>query len=1278
MARFAVAMSLALAVLGAEAVHFTARPDVIRYPSPRQTIVLDGEWSFRMSGPNCPESESRWRSVTTPFVAATNSFLKGLRQDYRRTVDLPDPAGRRLIIHAECMPEICEVFINGKLATTHMPGSVPFDVDITSFVAKGANEIQLSVRRATREENVLNGGAWFAEQDWILGCRYGYWRPVVLEIRPNVSVEDVAISTIVSPVKRLTAAVVLTNATDRPRSVVVSAAVKGWAGDSRQVDLAPHAGATVALARDWPEAELWCPDDPRLHMLELTVRESGTLVDARHERFGFRQITWDGGELRLNGIPVMMKRGLLYDKALDDVAMRECLLRMKRRGLAGARAEVIFIAGLVDIADEIGFFLTPMVNAYGVKARHQNPKSWLDMRKWCMDTVRAYKNHPSVLAWAVGGEYASYYGLTANVETNKFLTEKCQEIGRAVGEADPTRPWTTAGDNELGWPLDKHGPADIRSFHYPNPPTLSNYLFPESAWWYKRGELSFQKLSDRTKPLVIGEDLYHGFLDQFFGETKWANDKIWTYQGFLEAWRDTVWMMADGFYDAGLSGWQIWNAHDGDVRNDLYDDVCGGQLMPDYLISIRDSFPNLEAGSPEDRRLTVYNRRFTDCRADLVTEVLVCGAVVRTEKREITVPAGRRTDLTVRIEAPTVEAPQECVYRFSLRNGLDKTVLFSRDWNFNVFPKRAFEWPEEIAVVDAGSDVESAIATGRPVAVLRNLKTEEGRLLKEYVVSGGHVMLVDLTGGWTPLPLQEKRACSFVYRRSDGSLPGISDAMLKNWRTNSVVAANGYRKPSDRTVQVLLDSGHSDGLTGMQCGRLYDGMGHWFLLQLPVWSRKTDPAADWVLSCATREFLGGGAALARHLTIAENDPIGKIWRNDNIRFDNLPDSNSVMAINCAMPVGKGRWDRIKKHAAAGGVIFLHSVAKTNAAHLVDIGIDIVPVERNEYCVRSSCGGLLDGISNDDLYFSGRKIGDVLFSRMNYGAKPLSVWKDEFLTGALVGNGVLTDPGALADVRFGDGRIVVSTIRLSEECARHPHKTNFLLRNLLRNMGVNAADIARETTMEPLDLSREINRPMWNDPHLSGATKAWFGGADDMRYFPVNLCGWSRDSGADCPVETVPTSPINYAGFPFRISQALFEGRQMPGILVLSPGEKRRIKTWRRNLTSLRFLGALEKHVSAGDKVLKVGVGGFHFGHVDETPVTGDYINGYAWENTVKKGRIAWCGYSKNELDAVLYTWEIPVSSAKRTGEWTQYLDFENVGKNSLAIVAITTESVPRE
>jgi hypothetical protein len=1255
------------------------KPRTYKYPAPREILLLDGEWEYRFPETWRKPAESfPWVKVQTPYVGSTSYITMRVTHSYRRSFSMPALAGRRAIIHFECIPCVCEVTVNDRLVLVHAPGSIPFDVDVTDIVKEGENSVRLDVREPKDDEKFAKGGPWLCEATWTVGCLMGYLRPIYMELRPRVSVEDVVIVTRVEGGKRIEVRAEVTNATTQARQIVVEGKSGEFSLGCGEVSIPPGGETTVTLAKDWPDATLWTPDNPNLHFLDLTVKEGGRTIDARRERFGFREITWKDDKVFLNGIPFMLKRGVDCAAELpDDASVAEALARLKRRGLNGIRMTPPNAARWVDVADENGFFISLYQSSN--KAKNYNDKSWKWWSEQNLKMVKAYRNNPSIVAWGIGGEMGYVYGLTADKNTNKSLVAKMQEGGLAVQALDPTRPWVCHGDNEVPMPGTTKGPATIRTWHYPNPPTLDGRCIPEGAWWYKRREKSWHSITDRLKPICFGEDLYHGYHDQFFGFSKWAGDSPWTFDGYIAAWHDSVWMLADGYYDGDLAGWTLWCTADVAPTNRLFD--VAGQLLPDYLVSIREPFRNLRSGVPEKRTLTVYNKRFRDRRMRLVRETVGQCAPTPPQTWTFTVPAGGRHVMEVEVRGDCSDKPIAMRHRYTLSDADTGERLFEREWKYTAFPNAPFVWPDDVAVISNGvKDAAAAIASGRPIVVARTLSRSEGRALKSHVASGGKVMIVDAkVGGWLPIPLRALPQ-SFVFRRSESGLAGVTDDMLACWRPNALVGTNGYVKVADRTVHTLLDSGHKDGLTGLQAGWLWDGDGSWFLLQLPVLGEDRDAAADWVLARAMDEFRTGGPALGAKLALSEDDPLASVWRNDGILFE-APSSKlnaEVLGISLAGDGAKGRWEKAKSHAERGGTVFIHSVSAANAALLSEIGLGFKPLEESVYVTRLGQSGLMDGVSNDDLYFSREKLGNVKFIYENRGVsvprqRRGALVNNELLSGALVGKGVVTEPGAFADVPYGKGRIVVSTVRWAEEARRYPKKTCYLLRAVLRNMGVNAAGVAPDSVENPYRLSKSVNRPLWADPKLKGAARAWFGGEDDMRYFPVNLCGWSRDSGNCCPVEDVPTDPLRYAGHSFLVSQRKFGDVEAPAAIVLEPGEKTRIEIWTQYPKAFHFLGALAQDAADGTEVLKVSYGYRDKSRYDVKVFAGDQVNGFSREGKVKSGRIGWKGYSNKQPAAVLYCWQIPVENPRYLAS---FIELENTGPVPIAIVAITAERCP--
>ena len=646
--------------------------------------------------------------------------------------------------------------------------------------------------------------------------------------------------------------------------------------------------------------------------------------------------------------------------------------------------------------------------------------------------------------------------------------------------------------------------------------------------------------------------------------------------------------------------------------------------------------------------------------------------------------AGGRHIQAVEVPAPeTGKRPQGFTHRYTAYDAQTGEKLFAREWLYTVFPVRRFRWPEAVAVVSNGvSGVTAAIVSGKPIVVTRALSGKEGRELKAHVVRGGRVMIVDAKGGWLPLQLLDGKPQSYVFRRSAMAMPEISEDMLVCWRTNTFVGTSGYVKSSDRTLQVLFDSGHAEGLNEVQVGRLWDVKGHWFLCQLPLLGETRDAAADYVLASALKEFLSGGPTLGKTLTLAADDPMATVWRNDGVLFGSATEATpetSVLGVSLLGADAASRWTEAKAFAAKGGTAFVDSVALTNAALLADIGLSAREIRSCVYVTRKTQDGLMEGISNNDLYFSVEKLGNVKFVYENYMAlNRVKKFPDELLSCSLVGAGVVTEPGALADVAVGRGRIVVTSIRWDKEALLHPKTARYLLRGLLLNLGVNAAPETPDTVEQTVNLSKYANRPLWNDPRAKGA-KAWFGADDDMRYFPVNLCGWSRDSGNCCPVEAVPQDPIRYLGIPFTISHQTFGREQVPAAIVLEPGEKARVETWLEHVKTFRFLGAMEKFSYKctpncdGKTVLKLRHGYRNECSFEEDIIAGDHLNGYRWGDKVIRGAVGWTGYSKDETNAALYVWSVPSSNTKSRIGVTSFIELENVSPTPIAIVGLTVE-----
>ena len=182
--------------------------------------------------------------------------------------------------------------------------------------------------------------------------------------------------------------------------------------DEKNLSLAPGI-QTVDVRRIWQDVHPWDIDDGHLYRLKCSLRdEQGRERDVHETVFGFREVGVDGRNVVLNGHPLHLRIEMAWFKL-----KRETLPWFRQLGLnsyyiqphpnnwfrlwhevpdfhAGRNS------GVIDLCDKEGIALfLPVVTASNLlKANDAVWKTWQDCNRYFM---RAYRKHPSVLAWCV-------------------------------------------------------------------------------------------------------------------------------------------------------------------------------------------------------------------------------------------------------------------------------------------------------------------------------------------------------------------------------------------------------------------------------------------------------------------------------------------------------------------------------------------------------------------------------------------------------------------------------------------------------------------------------------------------------------------------------------------------------------------------------------------------------------------------------------------------------------------------------------------------------------
>ncbi len=231
---------------------------------------------------------------------------------YRRALD-PGPldGGRRAILHLEGVATAAEVYVEGVLAGTHVGGYTPFAVDVTDHLAPtGPSALAVVVDSRERADIPPFGGA----VDY-LGYG-GIYREVHLEVVGPVRLGDVALRPhgVLTRTARLEVDVDVLSGVESAERLEIDVAVLRRDDDAgaalatgrgrvRTAAGAPSspASAQVTIAVALPGVELWSPEKPILHDVEVTLRRGADVLDAITLRTGFREAVFRPDGFFLNG-----------------------------------------------------------------------------------------------------------------------------------------------------------------------------------------------------------------------------------------------------------------------------------------------------------------------------------------------------------------------------------------------------------------------------------------------------------------------------------------------------------------------------------------------------------------------------------------------------------------------------------------------------------------------------------------------------------------------------------------------------------------------------------------------------------------------------------------------------------------------------------------------------------------------------------------------------------------------------------------------------------------
>ena len=326
-----------------------------------------------------------------PYVGETNNYTGS----YRRSFDLPAGwKGQEVFFHVGSATSNLSLWVNGKYVGYSEDSKIAAEFNITKYLKPGKNLIAMQIMRWC-------DGSYLEDQDF---WRFtGIAREVYLYTTPKVHIKDISIDQDYQDGKGL---------------LNVDVKIAGGKGEV-EAQLIDASGAPVAegLQAVVENVKPWSAETPNLYTLFITLKQGAKTLEVVKKKVGFRHIEIKGGQLLVNGQPILIKGVDRHELDPDGgyvvpvSRMIQDLKIMKQLNINAVRTcHYPDDPRWYDLCDEYGIYLTAEANVeshgmgYGESTLAKRQDYELAHLQRNQANVISFRNHPSIIVWSLGNE----------------------------------------------------------------------------------------------------------------------------------------------------------------------------------------------------------------------------------------------------------------------------------------------------------------------------------------------------------------------------------------------------------------------------------------------------------------------------------------------------------------------------------------------------------------------------------------------------------------------------------------------------------------------------------------------------------------------------------------------------------------------------------------------------------------------------------------------------------------------------------------------------------
>ena len=339
-----------------------------------------------------------------PKIGETNNYTGS----YRRTFDLPaNWKGQEVYFHVGSATSNLAVWVNGKYVGYSEDSKVAAEFNITKYLKPGKNLIAMQIMRWC-------DGSYVEDQDF---WRFtGIAREVYLFARPKVHVEDITVTTdFVGETGKINIQLTAPSAKGKKFTV------KLYCPDGKEAQqvtplVIKNDGKGEAEAMI-PNPQKWTAETPNLYTAMISLYDGDKLVESIRQRIGIRKVEIKGGQLLVNGQPILIKGADRHELDPDGgyIVSVERMIQdikiMKQLNINAVRTcHYPDDPRWYDLCDEYGIYLTAEANleSHGMGYGDGTLAKRADFEQMHLErneaNVKTFKNHPSIIVWSLGNE----------------------------------------------------------------------------------------------------------------------------------------------------------------------------------------------------------------------------------------------------------------------------------------------------------------------------------------------------------------------------------------------------------------------------------------------------------------------------------------------------------------------------------------------------------------------------------------------------------------------------------------------------------------------------------------------------------------------------------------------------------------------------------------------------------------------------------------------------------------------------------------------------------